>query len=92
MKSQPPLTKVELIEYSLRCWALGLWGLLPLIGIPMAVRALILYSRAKQGQGDMWNPAHRYLFWGGMCARAGGMWPILIAVLIGLSLWLFGEP
>ena len=82
MKSQPPLTKVELIEYSLRCWALGLWGLLPLIGIPMAVRALILYSRAKQGQGDMWNPAHRQLFWGGVFARMS----LTITIVIGLPL------
>ena len=86
------MPKTEMIERSLRCFVLGLFGLLPVIGIPMAVMSLAEYRRVMRGQGDMWNPAHRYLFWGGMCARAGGMWPILIAVLIGLSLWLFGEP
>ncbi len=89
MKPRPPLTKIEMIERSMSCFNLGLLGLLPVIGIPMAVMSLVQYRRVKIGQGALWNPAERYWFWGGMCARAG-LWPILIiAVLIGVSAWFF---
>jgi hypothetical protein len=69
MKAGAPMTKIEIIEGSLRCFAYGLIGLLPGIGIPMAVLSAFQYSRVRRGQGEMWNPAHRYLFWGGVCAR-----------------------
>jgi hypothetical protein len=69
MKSRPPLTKMEMIERSLSCFHWGLLGLLPVIGIPMAIVSLVHYRRVKLGQGDRWNPAERYLFWGGICAR-----------------------
>ena len=78
MKSTPPpLTKVEMIERSLSCFRLGLVGLIPLIGVPFAVRSLQHAHRVKHGQGAVWNPAQRYLFWGALCARMG-LWPILI--------------
>lgn len=68
---KPPLTKVEMIERSMSCFQMGLLGLLPLIGIPMAVRALRLHHCVRRSQIGEWNPAHRYLFWGGLCARMG---------------------
>jgi hypothetical protein len=87
MKPRPPLTKIEMIERSMRCFELGLFGLIPVIGIPMAVMSLAQFRRVKLGQGALWNPAQRYWFWGGVCARAG-LWPILIlTVLIGIVAW-----
>ena len=75
-----PLTKVEMIERSMRCFQLGLLGLLPVIGIPMAVRALRLHYRVKHSQTGEWNPAQRYLRWGGICARLG-LWVFLVIPL-----------
>ena len=69
MKSRPPLTKMEMIEGSLSCFQWGLLALLPVIGIPMGVWSLVQYRRVKLGQGDRWNPAERYLRWGGICSR-----------------------
>jgi hypothetical protein len=80
MKPHPPLTKIEMIERSMSCFELGLLGLIPLIGIPMAVMSLVQYRRVKLGQGALWNPAERYLFWGGQCAFVG-LLPILIIVV-----------
>ncbi len=82
MKAAPPMSKIEMMERSLRCFAYGLISLLPVIGIPMAVLSLVQYRRVKRGQGDMWNPAHRCLFWGGVCARMGLTLFLLIPVLI----------
>jgi hypothetical protein len=48
----------------------------------MAVMALGRYYRVRRGQGAAWNPAERYLFWGGVCARMG----IALILIIGLCL------
>jgi hypothetical protein len=37
MKSRPPLTKIETIELSLRCFSRGLLGLIPLLGLPFTI-------------------------------------------------------
>jgi hypothetical protein len=71
-----------MIEGSLRCFAFGLPGLLPVIGIPMAVLALLEYHRVRRGRGEQWNPADRYLFWGGVCARMGLALFLLVPVVV----------
>jgi hypothetical protein len=76
------MTKIDMIERSLRCFVFGLIGLLPVIGIPMAVLSAAQYRRVKQGRGEMWNPAHRYFFWGGVCARMGLALFLLIPVVV----------
>jgi hypothetical protein len=89
MKPMPPLTKIELIERSLRCFEFGLAGLVPVIGIPMALIASAQYRRVKRGQGEMWNPAHRYLFWGGVCARMSlALFLVIPVIVFGIGvLW-----
>jgi len=55
-----PSQRIEMIRGSLRCFYLGLAGLIPVIGIPFAlVSVLILYKVRKAAAG--WNPAERYL-------------------------------
>jgi len=80
MNPPPTLNKVEIIEKSLSCFQLGLCGLLPVVGIPMAFLSLILYHRVKSSKTGVWNPAHRYLLWGGICARLG-LWVFLVIPL-----------
>jgi hypothetical protein len=84
MKATAPMTKIELIESSLRCFDYGLIGLLPVIGIPMAFLSAAQYRRVKRGQGDTWNPAHRYWYWGGVCARMG----LALFLIIPLALFI----
>ena len=45
--------------------------ILLVIGLPFSIHALAEHRRIKHGCGEMWNPAHRYLFWGGVCGRVG---------------------
>jgi hypothetical protein len=82
MKASQPMAKIEMMERSLRCFAYGLIGLLPVIGIPMALLSSAQYRRVKRGCGEMWNPAHRYLFWGGVCARMGLATFLLVPLLL----------
>jgi hypothetical protein len=92
MKPRPPLTKIEMIERSMRCFELGLFGLLPVIGIPLAVMSLFQSQRVKLGQGALWNPAQRYWFWGGVCARMGIALTLIIVAFIGIIAYLPGPP
>jgi hypothetical protein len=82
MKTAQPMTKVEMIERSLRCFGYGLIALLPVVGLPLAVLAIGQYLRVKRGQGDMWNPAQRYLFWGGLCGRMSLAFYFIIPVVL----------
>jgi hypothetical protein len=79
MNATPPRVRIEMIEGSLRCFTLGLLGLLPVIGLPMVIMALSQYRRVKQIRGDQWNPAGRYLRWGSICA---GFAVVLLALEI----------
>ena len=64
-----PQIKIEMITLSVRCFFLGVLGLVPVFGIPMAVLALHHHGRVRQIRDGYWNPAHRYLYWGAVCAR-----------------------
>jgi hypothetical protein len=88
MKAGQPMTKVEMIDCSVRCFEFGLAGLLPVIGIPMAVHSVVLFRSVKRGGGEMWNPAQRYLFWGGVCARMGLALFLLVPVVV-VVIWSF---
>jgi hypothetical protein len=68
MKTEAPM-KVLVIEWSLSCFVCGTISLIPVLGFPLAIRALHQYWRVKRESGDMWNPAQRYLKWGIICAR-----------------------
>ncbi len=60
------MNKIQVIENSLRCFRYSLWSfVIPWLGIPLAVWALVLHNRimAATGEGWDWNPAHRYLWW-----------------------------
>ncbi len=66
-----PMGKIALIQHSPRCFGRGLLGLLPIIGLPFAVAALVSFVRVAFNRGSEWNPAERYLSWGVACAVLG---------------------
>ena len=53
--------KIAFIQSSLRCFVLSLVGLIPVLGIPCAVAAIIRSSVLARAAGKDWNPATRYL-------------------------------
>ena len=66
-----PLGKIALIQQSLGCFCQSLFGLLPIIGLPFAVAAIVRFVRVSWYRGAEWNPAERYLYWGLRCAILG---------------------
>ena len=80
------IPKTEMIERSLRCYVLGLLGLIPVLGLIPAILALREHRRVKKGSANQWNPARRYHLWGGICARTAiPLW----GIPIGLALCAF---
>lgn len=76
------MDQVQIIENSLRCFGWGMVGLLPVVGLPGNVMALLWHFRVRRHTGARWNPAKAWLKAGGF---AGG-WGLLLnsAALIGL--------
>lgn len=80
-----PMEKIELIQRSLSAFGFGLPGIVPFLGTPFAIVALVQNSRIKRRFGAFWNPAQRYLFWGSVCARIGVTLTIILSLLIALA-------
>ena len=78
----PPMDKIELIQRSLSAFGCGLPGIVPFLGTPFAIVALMHNSRIKRRGGMLWNPAQRYLSWGSVCARIGLTLTIIFTLLI----------
>jgi len=86
--SPASMEKIEVIQRSLRCFTLGLIGLLPGLGIPFAVMALANYFQVQSGIGVQWNPAQQYLTWGMATALSGLFLTLVLAVVMGSILFL----
>jgi hypothetical protein len=71
MNATAPRVKIEMIESSLRCFVLGLFSLLPVVGIPLLLLTFQQSRRVNEICRNQWNPAHRCLWWGMVCARLG---------------------
>jgi hypothetical protein len=82
------LDKIDVIQRSLRCFTLGLIGILPVLGIPFAVAALSHYFQVKRIVGAQWNPAQQYLTWGVATALGGLFLTVIIAGVVGSMIFL----
>lgn len=78
------MDKVEMIQLSLRCFTLGLIGLLPVLGIPFAVIAVSNYFRVRRLVGGQWNPAQTYLAWGLATALSGLFLTVVAFFVVGI--------
>ena len=82
------MDKVLVIERSLRCFTLGLFGVLPVVGLPFAVTALSNYFHVKRIVGTQWNPAQTYLAWGLATSLSGLFLTVVITGVIGSMIYL----
>ena len=82
------MDKIEVIQRSLRCFTLGLIGILPVLGIPFAIVALSNYFQVKRLVGAQWNPAQTYLTWGMATALCGLFLTTIIAGVVASMIFL----
>jgi hypothetical protein len=53
--------RIAAIELSLRCFVFSLIGLVPVVGIPFALAAMVRSRQVPKADSSDWNPADRYL-------------------------------
>lgn len=69
--SRKSTNRIRVIEGSLRCFALGSLGLVPIFGIPAAAIAILQTKQVQAELEEGWNPAEKHLWWGYLLAWAG---------------------
>ncbi len=79
---QPRMDRIELIDCSLKYFAHGLIGLVPVLGLPSSIAAIIGFLRVRRRQGLEWNPAQRYLKAGLLCGSLGLMLNFIVIGII----------
>ena len=83
-----PGERIGAIKMSLQTWVLGIFGFLPVIGLPPGIMALIYYFRARLRYRGEWNPAAAYLTAGGILAALGIIGTLIVAITVVL-VWVF---
>jgi hypothetical protein len=74
--------KIQMLKSSLGCFICGLLGLLPLIGFPFAVVALVMSGRVRVLQKKYWNAAKPYWIGGIVCGALGTLVWGMVWILI----------
>jgi len=83
MNDDIPSAKIRMLKSSLRCFVFGVLGLLPVIGLPFAIAALVVSARVRAGQRKFWNAARPYWIWGEACAAVGTVfWSFILIVVV----------
>jgi hypothetical protein len=78
-----------MINTSRRCFTCGMLSLLPVIGIPFAVAALVYAGKVRVAEKQLWNPARPYMMIGGIVASLS---LILWTFDIVLTMWNLRNP
>ena len=63
--------KISMLKNSVRCLVLGLLGLLPVIGLPFAIAALVISEKVRVQERQFWNAARPCRIWGIIFAAIG---------------------
>ena len=63
--------KLNMLQNSFLCLWFGLLGLVPFIGLPFGVAALLLAGRIRRQEKRFWNAAKPYRICGAACAGVG---------------------
>jgi hypothetical protein len=80
--------KIAMIKGSLRCFAFGMLGLLPFIGLPFAGLAMFHAGRVRVREKRFWNVAKPYRVWGTISGAIGAIvWGGIFAIFIGRAAW-----
>ena len=85
--SDPTLMpKSEMLRRSMRCFVLGWWSLIPLVGIVPAMLAFADFRAVVVGMGQRWNAARTRLLLGTWLAGIGLLLSIIIGVLLTVAI------
>jgi hypothetical protein len=92
MSTESPPAEVEIVQRSMRCFFLGIFSLIPLIGPVFSVMSFVHSGKVRQLRGSEWNPAGRYWFWGGILAWLGILMTVAAFFIALIVITLQSEP
>ena len=79
--------KIQMLTSSMRCFAFGMLGLIPLAGLPFALAALWISGRVRAKEKLCWNAARPYRIWGVICATVGTvLWTGVLTIIVARAL------
>ncbi len=78
------MNRIRIIQKSTSAFICGLFGLLPVLGLPFGIAALVQFVQVRRQTTD-WNPAERYLDWGAILALIGFLLTLFALVIAFLS-------
>ncbi len=86
MNDLPPLLKSQMLQRSLRCYALGWWGLVPVFGLVPALLAFAEFRAVVLRKGGQWNAARPQLLLGAWLAGVGVFLSLTIVVIVCVAI------
>jgi hypothetical protein len=86
MSKPAVMPKSEILRRSMRCFSLGWWSLIPLLGIVPAIVAFMEFRAVGAGARSRWNAAHVRLLVGVCLAGAGILLTLILGTLIALAI------
>jgi hypothetical protein len=80
-----PQARIDMMRRSLRCLVSGGIGLIPVLGLPWSILALLQFSRVRLRYGEESNPARLHLAWGLTLGLLGLVLSSLVCLGLGLA-------
>ena len=80
------MNKALALRAALRCFTCGLLALLPVLGLPFALAAMVFHVKASGHAPDEWDVARRYARLGILFAGIGVSLNIFAVACVGLLL------
>jgi hypothetical protein len=75
--------KIKMLRGSLQCFIFGLLGLIPGLGLPFAITALVISGQVRASEKIFWNAGRPYRLWGIACASLGTiLWGIIGIIVV----------
>jgi hypothetical protein len=86
MSATSDMLKSQMIRRSMRCFTLGWWSLVPVIGFVPALLAFIDFRAVVLGMGRRWNAGRTRLLIGVWLAGLGMLITLIIGAIITLAI------
>ena len=86
MSATADMPKSEMLRRSMRCFALGWWSLVPVIGLLPALLAFVDFRAVVLGMGRRWNAGRTRLLIGGWLAGLGTLISLIIGAVITIAI------
>jgi hypothetical protein len=80
------LPKSEMLRRSMRCFVLGWWSLVPLLGVVPALLAFVDFRAVVLHKGRHWNAARLRLLLGAWLAGFGLLFSVVLGTLIAIGI------